>query len=134
MTPEEKIEFMDKRMESMNEGRFGHGHFFGGRGFGFCGNDEREKEINDFREKWSKMTPEEKIEFMDKRMESMNESRFSVETIDKLCEKWMKKTPEEKEAFINKRKEISRHPGMFGREDFFGRGNFGVDEEKQEND
>ncbi len=101
--------------------------FFGGRGFG--GN------MNDCREKWSKMTSEEKVEMMDKRMNSMNndESRhgffghgreLNVESIDKRCEEWMKLTSEEKEKFIKEKNEWMNdfHSKMSGIRNFFGKG------------
>ncbi len=99
---------------------FGMG-FFGRMPFG---SDPR-KELF---EKWSAMTPEEKVEFMDKRMEALNNGKreaggffgqreFTVASIDQRCEEWLKKTPEEKEAFIKERKEMMNKRfggGLFG--------------------
>lgn len=89
--------------------------FFGRGRFGF-GNRKG------FFDKWSKMTTEEKVIFIDERMEAMKEmhgkDRFSVESIDKFCNEWGSKTIEEKEEFIQKKKEAF---GMGGfREDGFG--------------
>lgn len=86
---------------------FGMG-FFGIMPFGM---DERK----DFFEKWSKMTNEEKVESMNKRMESMNNGEhgtfcgkreFTVEAIDKRCEEWLKKMLEEKAALVKEREEM----------------------------
>lgn len=112
MTNEEKIEFMDKKMEAMGDSISDRG------GFGFGGDDRREK--------WMKMTNEEKIEFMDKKMEAMGDGisergdfrgrgrEFSIEAFDSLCEKWMKMSLEEKETYIKEREELikSRMSGM----------------------
>ncbi len=82
-------------------------------------------------EKWSTMTDQEKLEFMNKHMEAMNDREqekreFSVAAIDQRCEEWMKKTPEEKEAFIKDRKEMMekfhKHAGFFGHGRGFGLG------------
>lgn len=92
--------------------------FFGDRSRGFG--------ANELREKWMKMTDEEKLEFMNKKMEGVGdesnerggffgrERGFSVEAFDSLCEKWMKMSTEEKEAFIKEREEHvkSRMSGM----------------------
>lgn len=86
-------------------------------GMGFCGRGHFNKEINKFREQWEKMSDEEKIEFMNKKMEKFGsyEDRFTVEAIDARCEEWMKKTPEEKEAFIKERKEaFEQRAACFG--------------------
>ncbi len=89
--------------------------FFGRRHFG---GDARKK----FREEWSKMTDEEKLEMMNKRMEAIEhpEDHFSVEDINSRCEAWMKMSSEEKEAFVKERKEAFMHRmehcgGFFGR-------------------
>lgn len=89
---------------------FGMG-FFGRRPFS---EDARKK----FREEWSKMTDEEKLEMMNKRMDAWENGggHFSVEAIDARCEEWMKKTPEEKEQFVKEWKEAihKRHACMGG--------------------
>ncbi|MDL2223686.1 hypothetical protein LJB92_00030 [Bacteroidales bacterium OttesenSCG-928-M06] len=72
----------------------------------FC-NEERKKN----REEWAQMTDEQKLEFMNKRMEAMDrpDDHFSVEAIDARCEKWIKMSSEEKEAFVKERKEAFKH-------------------------
>ncbi len=95
------------------------------------GTDEKK----DFFKKWSKMTDEEKIELMNKRMETMNNDEhdgffgkreFTVADIDQRYEEWLKKTPEEKEAFVKERKEVISNFRDHGR--FFERGRgFGFD-------
>jgi len=78
-----------------------------GFGMGFFGRNPFDKEASkQFKEEWSKMTDSEKLEFMNKRMESCDnhEDRFSVEAIDARCEEWMKMTAEEKQAFVDERK------------------------------
>jgi len=73
------------------------------------GDDKRKK----FYEEWIKMSDSEKIEFMNRKMEFMNNGvkggyGFSqntdaiIERIDARCKDWMKKTPEEKQRQINK--------------------------------
>ena len=42
-------------------------------------------------------------------------------------EKWMKMTPEQRKEFINKRKKMGFGP--WGRDDFFNRGDFGMDKD-----
>lgn len=79
-----------------NEFRMG---FFGGNPF----DRESRKEL---KEKWMKMSDSEKLEFMNKKMENLDEDPFSIESIDARCEKWLKMTNEEKEEFINRKKEI----------------------------
>jgi len=108
---------------------FGMG-FFGRKGFG-C------DEMKNFLDEWSKMSDDERVEFINKRREQQEEHhkmhghhghghhKFSVEEMDKRCEEWMKKTPEEKEAFMTKRKEAfhnmaSRMGGFFGHGGFHG--------------
>jgi len=87
--------------------------FFGRRHFG-C--EERMDARKKFREEWNKMTDSEKIDFMNKKMEMMdemenrmkefhNKDRFTVESMDERCLEWMKKTPQEKEEFMNKRRQ-----------------------------
>lgn len=104
---------------------FGMG-FFGRMPFG---TDERKEMF----EKWSKMTDEEKLECMNKRMKAMNNNEnegffgkreFTVEAIDKRCEEWLKKTPEEKEAFIKEKKEMMEkfHNHFHDHAHFFGHG------------
>lgn len=89
---------------------FGMG-FFGRNPFG---KDMRKK----FKEEWSKMTDNEKLEFMNKRIEGFDrhEDHFSVETIDARCEKWMKMSNEEKQAFVEERKKAfeNRMQAMHG--------------------
>jgi len=109
---------------------FGMG-FFGRMGFD---NDARKG----FMEKWSEMTTEEKVDFMDKKMESMkNEGHshkgffgnreFSVEAMDNFCEDWQKKTVEEKEEFIKSKKEMMQRHRDFHMNGFMGHrhGDFG---------
>lgn len=74
--------------------------FFGKKTFG---KEATEK----FREEWNKMTDEEKLRFMDKRMVSMvnPEDRFSIEVIDARNEECMKMTPEEKKIMVKNREE-----------------------------
>jgi len=74
-------------------------------GMGFFGRNLFDKEARkNFNEQWSKMADEEKLAFMNQRVEEMGKDRFSVEAIDARCEEWMKMTPEEKEKFVNERK------------------------------
>lgn len=109
MTPEEKVAFMDKRVEAMNDEMCGMGNFLRFRGAEF---DRLGKE-------WEKMTAEEKIEFIKQKEDAMKDGchnharHFSVEGIDSLCEKWMKMSADEKEQFINERKE-AMHARWFG--------------------
>lgn len=95
---------------------------FEGRGkFGFGGK-------NNFFDRWSKLTTEEKVIYIDERMEAMegmhNEHPFCVEFIDKFCSEWVNKTSEEKEEFIQKKKET------FGKYGFHGHG-FEFDEDSE---
>jgi len=107
-------------------------------GMGFHGRHHFDMEaMQNFRAEWSKMTDSEKLEFMNKKMDSMNfEDRFSVEAMDARCEEWMKKTPDEKEAFVKERKEAfqqrcaGRH--FQGHGGFHGRGGFGFFGDRQE--
>ncbi len=104
---------------------FGMG-FFGRIPFG---TDERKEMF----EKWLKMTDEEKLECMNKRMEAMNSSEreFTVEAIDKRCEEWLKKTPEEKDALLKEKKEMMEkfHNHFHNHAYFFGHGRgFGGDD------
>ncbi len=76
---------------------------------------EREKIFDE----WNKMSDSEKLEIMNRRMNSFKEKKghgdhFSVEHIDARCEEWMKKTPEEKEVFVAERKKAfeERHAMM----------------------
>ncbi|MDL2278030.1 hypothetical protein LJC57_05510 [Parabacteroides sp. OttesenSCG-928-G07] len=94
-----------------------------GFGMGFFGKNPFDKEARTkFREEWSKMTDSEKLEFMNKRMESIekHEDRFSVEAMDARCEAWMKMTNEEKQAFVEERKKAfeSRMHTMQGHRHF----------------
>jgi len=111
---------------------FGMG-FFGRMPFGA---ESREAMHRIFAEKWSAMTDEEKLKFMNSKMEAFKNGEhghgpfgkreFSVEAIDKRCEEWMKMTPEEKEAFVKERKEAFQHKHS-GHGGFFGHGRFGFD-------
>jgi predicted Fe-S protein YdhL (DUF1289 family) len=122
---EEKIDFVDKRMEAMGRAENCLSGFF----------DHVSGHLDRMRNEWEKMSADEKAESIRKREEAMKEGkfphdghfggdRFSIENIDERCEAWMKMTPEEKEEFINEKKEMmsERHfrPGGFG-----GRGCFG---------
>ena len=102
--------------------------FFGRRGFGMDAHKQ-------FCEEWSKMTDEEKLEFMNKHVNAMAEGEhggfgfsgkkeFSVENIDARCEEWLKKSPEEKTEVLKRHEEAfgERFSCMGG---FFGRGRFG---------
>ena len=76
-------------------------------GIGFFGKSPFDKDARKkFKEEWFKMTDSEKLEFMNKKMDSFDnhEDRFSVEAINIRCEEWMKMTPEEKQAFVDERK------------------------------
>lgn len=78
-----------------------------GFGMGFFGRSPFDKEAKkNFQEKWSKMTDEEKLAMMNKRVENMGKDRFSVEAIDARCEKWMNLSKEEKQSFVSERKNI----------------------------
>lgn len=94
----------------MNTEGFGMG-FFGRKPFG---KEARKK----FQEEWSKMPDNEKLAFMNKRVENFgsHEEHFSVEAIDDRCEKWMKMTAEEKKTFVDERKKAfeNRMNGMGG--------------------
>lgn len=93
-----------------------------GFGMGFFGRSPFDKEAHkQFKEKWSKMTDSEKLDFMNNKVESMGQDRFSVEAIDAHCEEWMRMSAEEKQAFVSKYKKAfgDRMGGMCG---FFGRG------------
>ena len=74
--------------------------FFGRK----CFDNDARKE---FKDKWSKMTDSEKIEFINKKMDHMDEheDRFTVEAMDARCEKWMSLTREEKEELVREKKE-----------------------------
>lgn len=98
--------------------------FFGRMPFG---TDER----TDFFEKWSTMTDEEKVDLMNKRMETMNNGgcggffgkrEFTMEAVDQRCEEWLKKTAEEKGACIKERQEMMKHFHNHAHGHFFGRG------------
>ncbi len=94
-----------------------------------------------FRDKWSKMTTEEKVAFIDKREKAFSEMFGEdgkpnpagiVKHIDAHAEEWLGKSVEEKEACVRERME--RHAahhnhkgfsGGHGHGDFFGqRGGF----------
>lgn len=92
-------------------------------GIGFLGRNSFDKEArNKFKEEWLKMTDNEKLDFMNKRMENFDkhEDHFSVEAIDARCETWMKMTSEEKQAFVDERKKAFENK-MNGMGGFFGR-------------
>ncbi len=74
-------------------------------GMGFFGRNPFDREARkQFQEDWSKMTDQEKLDFMNKRMEQFGKDPFSVEQIDARCQEWMNKTPEEKQSFVDERK------------------------------
>jgi len=88
-----------------------------GFGMGFFGKHPFDKDARKkFREDWSKMTDNEKLEFMNRKVEHMGHDHFSVEAIDAHCAEWMKMTPEEKQAFVDEKKKAfeSRMHGMCG--------------------
>lgn len=93
-----------------------------GFGMGFFGRNPFDKDARkQFKEEWSKMTDNEKLDFMNKRMDGFDkhEDHFSVEAIDARCEQWMKMSTEEKQAFIDERKKafesrMHRMHGLFG--------------------
>ena len=98
-----------------------------GFGMGFFGGNPFDKDARkEFKESWSKMTDNEKLEFMNKRMEGLDnhEDHFSVEAIDSRCEKWMSMSSDEKQAFVDEKKkafECHMH-GMHGMHGHFGFG------------
>ncbi|GEM_PF-634536 len=104
---------------------------------GFFGRNPFDKDARKkFQEEWSKMTDDEKLEMMNKRMEDMGKDHFSVEAIDALCEEWMKMSAEEKEQFVKERKEAFEercacrggfHGHGFHGNGFHGHGFFGRD-------
>lgn len=101
-------------------------------GMGFFGRNPFDKEAKQkFQEKWSEMTDSEKLDFMNKKVESMGKDHFSVEAMDEHCEKWMKKTPEEKQAFVDKRKESFLNK-MACMRHFHGHNHFDFFEEKKQ--
>lgn len=90
-----------------------------GFGMGFFGRNLFDKDARKkFREEWSKMSDSEKLELVNKRMDSFDshEDHFSIEAIDARCEGWMKMTAEEKQAFVDERKKDfeNRMNGMGG--------------------
>src|SRR5699024_10358607 len=74
-----------------------------------------------FKERWAKMSDEEKLDFMNKRIEETEDDRTSlfIKMIDEKCEKWMQKSTEEKEAFINEKKGPFKKRGRFMQHPFF---------------
>ena len=86
---------------------------------GFIGINSFNKEARkQFQEKWSKMTDSEKLEFMNKKVESVGHDRFSIETINAYCEEWWMKSSEEKQIFVDElnqafEEKMSRN-GCFG--------------------
>jgi len=102
--------------------------FFGRRPFG---SDERKK----FYEEWSKMSDQEKLDIINKKMEFFNgdHDRFSIEKMDEFCEKWMSKTYEEKKEFVEeKKKAFHERTECMG--NFFGEEKFGFDFHEKEKD
>lgn len=96
-------------------------------GMGFHGRHPFDREARKkFQETWSNMTDNEKLDFMNRKVERMGKDHFSVEAIDARCAEWMKKTPEEKQAFVDEKKEaMENHSGRH----FHGHGfGFGGDE------
>ncbi|MDR2010878.1 MAG: hypothetical protein LBQ22_10400 [Bacteroidales bacterium] len=92
-------------------------------GMGFNGRNPFDKDARKkFQERWSKMTDDEKLDFMNKKVEHMGKDHFSVESIDDRCMKWIEKTPEEKQAFVDERKEAMEN--HFGKH-FSGHHGFG---------
>lgn len=96
--------------EHNNHCGFGHFPFYHGK---------RKK----FKKKWATMSDEEKLDFMNKRIEETEEERtsFVINRINEKCETWMQKSTEEKEAFINekrgffkKRRHFMHHPFFRG--------------------
>ena len=76
-----------------------------GFGIGFFEKKPFDKEAKrQFREKWSKMTDNEKLDFANERFSNMSEDRFSVERLDALCKEWAKMSATEKQAFVDERK------------------------------
>lgn len=114
MSSEEKIKFMDEKMEAMKSFKLWKG--FMGRGFG-----------HHFADKWEQMSKDEKTEFLNKRSECFDRGgefkNFSAQNpqeliaaIDGRCEEWMKKSQEEKEAAVKERFEhLEEMRGGFGR-------------------
>ena len=93
-------------------------------GMGFFGGNPFNKEVRkQFQEKWSKMTDSEKLEFVNKKVENMGNTHFSIEAINARCEEWMKMSAEEKQAFVDERKQAFE-AGMSQR-GCFGNGRFG---------
>jgi len=92
---------------------------------GFFGKNPFDKDARKkFQEEWRKMSDNEKLDFMNKRVENMGQDRFSVEAIDARYEKWRKMTSEEKQAFVNEKKQAFMESSSCMHE-FFGHGRFG---------
>jgi hypothetical protein len=74
-----------------------------------------------FKEKWDGMSDEEKLGFMNKRMEGTEEDRtsFFIDMVDEKCEKWMQKSTEEKEAFLREKKGFFKKRMRFRHHPFF---------------
>lgn len=90
-----------------------------GFGMGFFGRNPFDKDARQkFKEEWSKMTDSEKLDFINKRMEDIDnhQDHFSVEAIDARCEKWMQMSRQDKQAFIDERKKAieSKMQAMHG--------------------
>lgn len=64
-----------------------------------------------FKERWNKMTDQEKIEFINEKIDRFeeHEDRFSIKSIDARCERWMNMTTQEKEEFIDEHKKKFHH-------------------------
>ena len=82
-----------------------------GFGMGFFGKNHCDSDgIKKFQEKWAEMTDEQKLAFMNDRVENMNCAHgLSVEHIDAHCDEWMKRTPEEKQAWVDEINEMRKH-------------------------
>ena len=76
-------------------------------GIEFLGRNPFNKEkIKRFKKEWSKMADSEKLELMNKQVESMGHEHFSVETITDFCEEWWAKSSEEKQTFVDEWKQV----------------------------
>ena len=73
-------------------------------GIGFLG---EEKIL--FREEWLKMTDNEKLAFMNKKVDNMGCGSFSVEAINAQCEKWWMASSGEKQAFVDELNQVSEN-------------------------
>jgi hypothetical protein len=67
----------------------------------FFGTNVFKKEARkQFLQEWSKMTDSEKLEYMNKQVDSTERENFSTEIINTFCEEWWMKTPKEQETFV----------------------------------